>query len=132
MQSFTTVDGPFYQGRRLVPRAPGIPEKPQHAAIAGAIGGYCIWGNYTSINYQIVLYLTSRVIVGLATLAKQKNIPPFCWKGMTRKNVYPYKAAVIWSIVMVLFESNPDVLHPSLKKSMDEIYRINIFSDEKE
>lgn len=45
---------------------------------------------------------------------------------MSRKNVYPYKAAVVWSIVMVLFESNPDVLHPSLKKSMDEIYRLNI------
>lgn len=124
----TIVDGPNYRGRRLISKPPGIPEKTIHAAIAGAIGGYCIWGNYTSVNYQIVLYLTSRILVGLSTLASENNIPPFCWKGMTKKNVYPFKAAFVWSVVMVLFEYCPNVLHSSLKRSMDEIYRCDPFS----
>ena len=122
------MDGPYYSGRRLMPKPPGIPENSQHATIAGAIGGYYIWGNYSSVNYQIVLYLTSRILVALATLAREKNIPPFCWKKMTKKNVFPFKAAAVWSLVMVLFEECPNVLHPSLKKSMDEIYRNNFFS----
>eukprot|EP00551_Chaetoceros_affinis_P020048 CAMPEP_0203723620 /NCGR_PEP_ID=MMETSP0092-20131115/6443_1 /ASSEMBLY_ACC=CAM_ASM_001090 /TAXON_ID=426623 /ORGANISM="Chaetoceros affinis, Strain CCMP159" /LENGTH=136 /DNA_ID=CAMNT_0050603999 /DNA_START=85 /DNA_END=495 /DNA_ORIENTATION=+ len=122
------VDGPSYQGRRLQPRPAGIPEKTRHAAIAGAVGGYCIWGNYTAINHQIVLYLTSRIILGLTTLAQEKRVSPFDWKFMTkRENTYPIKAAVVWSIVMVLFERYPHVLHRSLRKSMDEIYRMNIF-----
>jgi len=123
-----SVDGPYCRGQRLVPKEPGIPEKTQHAIIAGAIGGYCIWGHDSSVNYQIVLYLTSRIVIGLTTLAREKNIPPFCWKQMTKKNIYPLGAAVVWSIVMALFETCPHVLHPSLKLSMDEIYRFSIFS----
>lgn len=120
------MDGPYYNGQRLIPKPPGIPEKSQHAAVAGAIGGYCIWGNYSSINYQIVLYLSSRIFIGLITLAKEKGISPFAWKQMSKKNVYPIGAAFVWSVVMVLFESCPHVLHPSLRRSMDEIYRLNI------
>ncbi len=118
------VDGPN-AGRRLVPRPPGLPEYPQHAAISGAIGGYFIWGKYSSINYQIVLYLTSRIIAGMVSLAREKGIPPFKWKIFNFENVYPMKAAVVWGTVMALFESYPHVLHPSLKKSMDEVYRYN-------
>ncbi len=118
------LDGPN-AGRRLVPRPPGLPEYPQHAAISGAIGGYFIWGKYSSINYQIVLYLTSRIIAGMVSLAREKGIPPFKWKMCNFDNVYPMKAAVVWGTVMALFESYPHVLHPSLKKSMDEVYRYN-------
>ena len=116
------VDGPTL-GRRLVQRPPGLPERPQHAAIAGAVGGYLIWGKYNSINYQVLLYLTSRVIVGLTSLAREKEVPPFSWDMMKFQNVYPLKAAAIWGAVMVMFETYPNVLHPSLKNSMDEIYR---------
>jgi len=116
------VDGPTL-GRRLVQRPPGLPERPQHAAIAGAVGGYLIWGKYNSINYQVLLYLTSRVIVGLTSLAREKRVPPFSWDMMKFQNVYPLKAAAIWGAVMVMFETYPNVLHPSLKNSMDEIYR---------
>jgi len=119
------VDGPGY-GRRLIPRPPGIPERSQHAAIAGAVGGYIIWGKYSSVNYQIVMYLTSRILIAMVHLAREKNIPPFCWKSMTFKNVYKYKAALVWSISMFLFETYPHVLHPSLKQSMDDIYRNKI------
>lgn len=116
------VDGPTY-GRSLFPRPPGLPERPQHAAIAGAVGGYLIWGKYNSINYQVLLYLTSRVIVGLASLGRERGVTPFSWDMMTFQNIYPIKAAAVWGAVMVMFETYPHVLHPSLRSSMNDIYR---------
>ena len=106
---------------------PGLPEHPYHAFLAGAIGGYCIWGKYSSVNYQLVLYLTSRIIVGCIKLAREKGYPPFSWKRLTFHNSYPYGAALIWGTVMMLFEEYPNVLHPSLRRSMDEIYRFGSF-----
>ena len=111
------------KGRRLVPRPAGYPERIHHAVVAGAVGGYVVWGNNTAINNQIVLYLTSRVLSGMASLAREKGIYPFSWDSMDGKTVYPWKAAVVWGIVMGLYEAHPYVLQSSLKKSMDEIYR---------
>jgi peroxisomal membrane protein 4 len=122
------VDGPYRYHPTPIPSTslsttPGIAESTQHAAIAGAIGGYIVWGKYSSINYQIVLYLTSRILTGLVSLAREKLVPPFSWKMLHFHNVYPIQAAVVWGTVMALFETYPHVLHPSLKKSMDEVYR---------
>ena len=64
----TVVDGPLLPGEQplLIATAPaGHPERSDHALFAGAIGGYLIWGRYSSVNYQVVLYLASRVLVGL-------------------------------------------------------------------
>lgn len=95
----------------------GHPERSHHALFAGAIGGYLIWGRYSSVNYQVVLYLASRVLVGL-------------WKrygvGHEHPNLYRFAAAAVWGVVMMLFEECPEVLHPSLKSSMDEIYRFGL------
>eukprot|EP00563_Minutocellus_polymorphus_P016917 CAMPEP_0181051696 /NCGR_PEP_ID=MMETSP1070-20121207/17192_1 /TAXON_ID=265543 /ORGANISM="Minutocellus polymorphus, Strain NH13" /LENGTH=231 /DNA_ID=CAMNT_0023130735 /DNA_START=253 /DNA_END=945 /DNA_ORIENTATION=+ len=102
---------------------PGLPENPRHALIAGAIGGYAVWGRYSSVNYQIVLYLTSRIIVGGLALARERGMPPFSAKMLNFDRSYRLAAAVVWGVVMVLFEEYPHVLHPSLKRSMDEIYR---------
>lgn len=102
---------------------PGLPDESYHAFVAGAVGGYIVWGRYSSINYQLVLYLASRVIVGCMKLARKKGVPPFAWKSSTFKNTYPWAAAGIWGTVMMLFETCPDTLHPSLRRSMDEIYR---------
>lgn len=114
-------------------KSPGIPEEPIHSFLAGAIGGYFVWGRYSSVNYQIVLYLTSRILVGLWKRqfehARQKE-------GHDKRAIsvamldrttalYPIAAATVWGIVMYLFETHPDVLHPSLKSSMDEIYRVS-------
>ncbi|CAN0197834.1 unnamed protein product, partial [Phaeothamnion confervicola] len=44
----------------------GLP-RAYSPALAGAIGGRLIWARYSAVNYQIVLYLFSRVIVGMAT-----------------------------------------------------------------
>ena len=47
-----------------------------HSLISGFVIGFCIFGlNKNSINYQIILYLLSRVIVGgVQRFAKKKKI----------------------------------------------------------
>ncbi len=105
----------------------GLPQQPYHAFLAGAVGGYIVWGRYSSVNYQLILYLASRILVGCIKLAREKGIWPFSWKRLTFTNSYPYGAAVIWGTVMMLFEEYPEVLHPSLRRSMDEIYRFASF-----
>jgi peroxisomal membrane protein 4 len=96
--------------------------------VAGAVGGYFVWGNYSSINNQILLYISSRVCVGLFKLWTEKKTD----KGINeiqesitpqRFDWYPYMSAVVWGTVMYLFEEFPHVLQPSLKASMEEIYR---------
>jgi len=136
------VDGPFcsisnrstWQASLSTIKA-GEPERPYHSLLAGAAGGYLIWGRYSSVNHQIILYLTSRILVGLAKWgwehAYQK--PGHFQNGNTGSSVlqhpqtYPLVAATVWGIVMLLFEESPHVLHRSLKKSMDEIYRLQLF-----
>jgi len=132
------VNGPYYQRKRHItsmttnPSKPGLPEQPYHAFLAGSVGGYLVWGNYSSINYQLLLYLASRIIIGCIKLAREKGVPPFSWKGLTFNKTYPWAAAGIWGTVMMLFEEYPDVLHPSLKRSMDEIYRFRFGADKSE
>lgn len=127
---FREVNGPFHQRIRhnnTNTSAPGIPETPYHAFLAGAVGGYTIWGRYSGVNYQLILYLTSRILVGCIKLASEKGIPPFSWKALSFHKTYPWAAAGVWGTVMMLFEEHPDVLHPSLRRSMDEIYRFASF-----
>lgn len=126
----------------------GYPQYSHHALIAGMIGGYTVWGRYSSINYQIVLYLTSRVIVALfqrltqttTTIQHQEQqqqqqqfsksvpLPIVSWRQLIKDRIFPLSAATIWGIVMYLFEESPEFLHPSLRSSMDEIYRFSIRS----
>mmetsp|Transcript_16324 Transcript_16324/g.35320 ORF Transcript_16324/g.35320 Transcript_16324/m.35320 type:complete len:263 (-) Transcript_16324:1119-1907(-) len=137
------VNGPFMAKRRhavITPittsskTPPGLPEHPYHAFLSGAIGGYIVWGRYSSVNYQLILYLTSRILVACIKLAYEKGgnvfpnllLPISVWKRrprLTFDNTYPWAAAGIWGVVMMLFEEYPEVLHPSLRRSMDEIYR---------
>lgn len=133
------VDGPFSVGTQnnnsnnntgpSLAKAAGYPERPYHALIAGATGGYLIWGQSSSINHQIILYLTSRVIVGLANRAWEHiyGTPHHHPTSLLQHpKTYPLLAATVWAVVMVLFESSPHVLHRSLRASMDEIYRYEL------
>lgn len=131
------VDGPLPGEAQLMraasqsPAPPGHPERMHHALIAGAIGGYFVWGRYSALNQQIVLYLTSRVLVGVwkrVSAGRESNN-----KQLQRKNgktedsrTFRFFASLVWSIVMALWEESPNTLHPSLKKSMDEIYRYQL------
>jgi hypothetical protein len=44
------------------PAPPGYAERVYHSWVAGSLGGYFIWGRYSSINHQILLHLSSRVM----------------------------------------------------------------------
>lgn len=115
------VDGPVHDPPPTALTAPpGHAEHAYHAFVAGALSGYYIWGRYSSVNYQIVLYLTSRVLVGLWKRLHQSSS---LLSTQCPEDTYPWAAAVVWGLTMALFEESPDVLHPSLKSSMDEIYR---------
>ena len=127
------IDGPFSSDPKTIIK-PGEPERPYHSLLAGAAGGYIIWGRYSSVNHQIVLYLTSRILVGLAKRGWEYTYKrPGHFRGgnnsstdsiLQHPQTYPVVAATVWGIVMLLFEESPHVLHRSLKKSMDEIYRL--------
>ncbi|MGK3738793.1 MAG: hypothetical protein ACI90V_005640 [Bacillariaceae sp.] len=104
----------------------GQPERSYHSLLAGAAGGFLVWGKYSSVNHQIILYLTSRIAIGLVKRGwehiyqKSSHSPTSIFQ---HPKTYPMMAATVWGIVMLLFEESPHVLHRSLKASMDEIYR---------
>ena len=75
------------------------------------------------MNYQIVLYLTGRVLVGMMKIARERGVSPFSWERLDFDRSYRLSAAAVWAAVMVMFETHPHALHPSLRRSMDEIYR---------
>jgi len=142
MLASVVVDGPFFQfvsynkpnSVHIAVKA-GEPERPYHSILAGATGGYIVWGRYSSVNHQIVLYLASRIMVGSAKRIWEEiyQRPGHFNNGgnysqssslLQHPQTYPLAAATVWGIVMFLFEESPHVLHRSLKKSMDEIYRL--------
>jgi hypothetical protein len=107
----------------------GYPQHTYHSFVAGAVGGYFVWGRYSSVNQQIVLYLTSRILLGLwKRIVVRENAYTMetdstLLKRRSTNRSYSVVAALVWGTVMALFEESPHVLQSSLKKSMDEIYR---------
>jgi peroxisomal membrane protein 4 len=99
----------------------GRPTNQFDAFLAGGLIGHIIWGRYTAINSQIVMYLTARVIMGLCRIAAAKGVP--IARDLTYETqVYPIWASVIWAIVMWQFEFHPDKLQSSLTESMKFLY----------
>lgn len=45
--------------------------------VAGVVGGWLVWGQYSNVNYQITLYVLSRVVVASVKLAAEKGMYPF-------------------------------------------------------
>ncbi|KAJ2237852.1 hypothetical protein GGF40_000456 [Coemansia sp. RSA 1286] len=87
-----------------------------HTFVAGFVGGYFVFGEKTSVNQQIVLYLFSRVAMGLVNTAmKATNFeaPP---------RSFALFAALCWGLVMVLFRRDKAMLQDSLKNSMTYLY----------
>lgn len=100
--------------------APGTPAAAWHALLAGWLGGWLIWAHHSSVNEQIAMYLLSRVLVGLLRLLAKNRVHPF--SSVNYQQVYPFFAAGVWAIVMWIYETNPDVLQPSLTASMKYLY----------
>ena len=118
LRSFATV-GPM---RMPVAGMPGRPAQEWHAMVAGAIGGYFIWGNYNGVNYQMIMYLLGRVIIAQGNILAEKKIFPFSANLSFKSQVFPVMATAIWAAVMWQFEYHRHTLHASLAKSMDFLY----------
>lgn len=85
--------------------------------LAGAAAGSIIWGKKTSVNHQINLYVFSRIVFGLARSGIERGY----WKNYGNK-AYTIFAAVIWAIVMYLFEYEEHNIQRSLAASMQFLY----------
>ncbi|KAL1919353.1 uncharacterized protein VTP21DRAFT_2046 [Calcarisporiella thermophila] len=94
----------------------GNKEHSINSFIAGCIGGYFVFGENNNINFQIVLYVFSRVMVGLGKMmVKHNNVeaPP---------KSFSIFAALVWGAVMWQFRHEREVLQPSLQASMQYLY----------
>lgn len=102
--------------------------------IAGLLGGYFVFGNrsrsgkISSVNQQIVVYVFARVVLALARLAVKPGVGlPIVSED--RRSVaishygWPVFASLSWAMVMHLFRYNPEDLQPSLRSSMNYIYK---------
>ena len=102
-------------GRCAPSSEPGRPTRPWHPLVAGALGGYLVWGDYSSVNYQISLYVFSRVVVSALRLAAQRGVEPF--RQFKFEKVYPWGTAAVWATVMYLWEHHPTLLQPKKQLS---------------
>jgi peroxisomal membrane protein 4 len=98
----------------------GKPAEHWHAAVAGAVGGYLVWGRYSGVNYQIVMYLLARIMIGIVRVLAKRGVKPF--SNHKFDAVYPALATVTWGTVMWLYENEGSSLHASLRKSMEFLY----------
>ncbi|KAJ1905129.1 hypothetical protein IWQ60_012340 [Tieghemiomyces parasiticus] len=122
----------------------GNKEASHHSFLAGLVGGYVVFGENNNINNQcrsivrsaavtdaastprslyppprtrqIVMYLFSRVAIGLAKLAVEKRVVD------EPHRPFPVFAAVVWGLVMWLFRHERATLQPSLQASMQYLY----------
>lgn len=116
MRRFATV-GPMHMPTASLP---GRPAQQWHALVAGAVGGYFIWGKYNGVNYQMIMYLLSRVLIAFANILAEKKIQPFA--SFSFKGTYPWLATAVWACVMWQYEYYSPALHSSLARSMDFLY----------
>ncbi|CAJ0584827.1 unnamed protein product, partial [Mesorhabditis spiculigera] len=88
-----------------------------HSFVSAFVMGYYVFGENNAVNMQINLYLLSRVAVGLAKLAAQKEVIQ-----QPQRPIFPWFAATVWGLVLWLFEHHKDTLQMSLQKSMTYLY----------
>ncbi|KAH6648549.1 putative peroxisomal membrane protein [Truncatella angustata] len=102
--------------------------------IAGLLGGYFVFGTrsrsgkISSVNQQIVVYVFARVVLALARLAVKPGAGlPFVSEESKSAAIshyaWPVFASLSWGMVMHLFRNHPEDLQPSLKSSMNYIYK---------
>ncbi|KAK9459021.1 Tim17/Tim22/Tim23/Pmp24 family-domain-containing protein [Lipomyces oligophaga] len=99
-------------------------QRDSDSLLAGAIGGYFVFGRQqSSINQQIVLYSFARFVLGFVKfLSKQTQFPkPF--SSVTGRTIsWSIFSSSVWGLIMYLFTIDADSLMPSLHRSMDYLY----------
>ncbi|XP_030068273.1 peroxisomal membrane protein 4 [Microcaecilia unicolor] len=88
-----------------------------HSFLAACVSGWLIFGENNNINSQINMYLLSRILFGLSRLAVEKGYIP-----EPKQDPFPIFAALVWGIVLWLFEYHRHTLQPSLQSSMTYLY----------
>ncbi|XP_029468840.1 peroxisomal membrane protein 4 [Rhinatrema bivittatum] len=88
-----------------------------HSFLAACVGGWLVFGENNHINSQINMYLLSRILFGLSRLAVEKGYIP-----EPKHDIFPVFAALVWGIVLWLFEYHRHTLQPSLQSSMTYLY----------
>ncbi|XP_043837014.1 peroxisomal membrane protein 4 isoform X1 [Dromiciops gliroides] len=88
-----------------------------HSFLAACIGGWLVFGENNNINSQINMYLLSRTLFGLARLAVEKGFIP-----EPKQDPFPLFSAVIWGLILWLFQYHRHTLQPSLQSSMTYLY----------
>lgn len=107
----------FYKTLRLIVSSVFDLSKPWSTFICGFIVGYFIFHERNSVNEQLILYLLSRIILGLVRYAQKRK-----WLSNIQRPIFPWFAAFVWGIVLWLFECHREVLQPSLTRSMIYLY----------
>lgn len=100
------------------------------AFVAGCIGGWLVFPKETSVNSQIILYLTARVLVGAVKLLWFSTLHPLIPKSFSEaisRNAFTWQAMLAWGGVMCLWElQRKDTVHTllpnSLQSSMQYLY----------
>ncbi|XP_006860741.1 PREDICTED: peroxisomal membrane protein 4 [Chrysochloris asiatica] len=88
-----------------------------HSFLAAFIGGLLVFRENNNVNSQINMYITSRVLSALCRLGVEKGyIPEPRWEP------FPMVTAVMWGLVLWLFEYHRHTLQPSLQSSMTYLY----------
>ena len=98
----------------------GQPVTQLDSLLAAGLVGHFVWGRYSSVNFQIVLYLLSRIVIALPRVAAKLDWPYF--KEYDFDTVYPYLASGVWGVVLWLYEFHPECIQPSLFGSMKFLY----------
>lgn len=102
-------------------------ERPFNSFVAGFMVGGIIFGKKTPINYQINLYLLSRIIIALVEYIYKKYYPERLEQEgseqvVERKYGFRITAGIVWGLVMWLFYIDQTVLQESLASSMRHLY----------
>merc|ERR1711894_670446 len=114
-----------YKGLCLLMREMEGKTAEYHSFLAALVGGYLVFGNYNKVNEQINLYLLSRILYGLVRLGADKG---YIYKP--KGDTFPLFAALVWGIVLWMFEYHRGVLQPSLQASMTYLYDdSNVFTN---
>ncbi|XP_025865663.1 peroxisomal membrane protein 4 isoform X1 [Vulpes vulpes] len=96
-----------------------------HSFLAAFIGSLLVFGDNNNINSQINMYLLSRVLFALCRLGVEKGYIP-----EPRWDLFRLFTAVVWGLVLWLFEYHRPTLQPSLQSSMTYLYQdSNVWHD---
>jgi peroxisomal membrane protein 4 len=86
--------------------------------VSGAVAGATVFGTGSPISMQINLYVMARVILALAKYSVELKMVPDL-----RQWTHRVFAAIVWGLVMVIFDKRQDLLQSSLATSMVFLYR---------